>query len=359
MPELNQQQLNQLRKNRDYWAERFAILEDASNNRAVDYYHDVARQYDTAIKNIQKELDKWFLRYATNNEISITDARKILTGPELKDFRMTLDEYISKGKTLNCSKEWSKQLEKASTLYHVERLQALQVQMQQQIELAYGYELDTFDKFIANQYKANYYYSAFEISKGLGVGVDLMKLDEKKIAKLISKPWTADARTFSDRIWADKKMLLSEVDKVLTQGIISGQGYNKIAKNLTAALNTQYYKAKRIVVTESAFFSSDAQGSCFDDLGVGEYEIVATLDFKTSEICQFMDGKVFDQKDFRPGVTASPFHPLCRTHQVPRFSDDFGIPESRVARDPKTGKTVTVPADMKFTEWEKKFVKGG
>jgi len=351
--------LNQQRKNSEYWKERFSILESRNHQSSIEYYTNLEKQYRLAAQNIQKEMDSWFMRYAKENQITMSDARKILTAPELKEFRMTLDEYISKGKMLKYSDEWAKELEKASTLYHVERLQALQVQMQQQIELAYGYELDTFDKFIANQYKANYYYSAFEISKGLGVGVDLMKLDEKKIAKLISKPWTADARTFSDRIWADKKMLLSEVDKVLTQGIISGQGYNKIAKNLTAALNTQYYKAKRIVVTESAFFSSDAQGSCFDDLGVGEYEIVATLDFKTSEICQFMDGKVFDQKDFRPGVTASPFHPLCRTHQAPRFSDDFGIPESRVARDPKTGKTVTVPADMKFTEWEKKFVKGG
>lgn len=351
MPTLNQQL-----KNRDYWAKRFEILENTSNNRALDYYQNLEKQYRIAITNAQKEMDAWFMRYADNNNISITEARKTLTGPELKEFRMTLDEYISKGKTLAYSDEWAKQLEKASTLYHVERLQALQIQMQQQIEVMYGYELDTFDGFLVSQYKTNYYQSAFEISKGMGVGADLMKIDDKKIAKLISKPWTLDARTFSDRIWTDKKILVGEVDKILTQGVISGQGYEKTAKKLQAAMNTQYYKAKRIVVTESAFFSSQAQQDCFGDLGVKKYEIVATLDKRTSEICRHMDSKVFSQSEFKPGVTASPFHCNCRTFQAPYFDDEFETPASRAARD-RNGKTIYIDANISYSDWEKEFVK--
>lgn len=45
-------------------------------------------------------------------------------------------------------------------------------------------------------------------------------------------------------------------------------------------------------MTESAAFSSIAQKDCFKDLGVEEYEIIATLDSKTSDICQALDGKV-------------------------------------------------------------------
>lgn len=350
--------LNQQRKNSEYWKERFSILESRNNQSALEYYTNLEKQYRLAAQNIQKEMDSWFMRYAKENQITMSEARKILTGPELKDFRMTLDEYISKGKTLNYSQEWAKQLEKASTLYHVERYQALLVNIQQQIEVVTGNELDTLDKFLSDQYKTNYYQTAFEIQKGFGVGFDLMKIDDKKVANLIKQPWTLDARTFSDRIWSDKKLLVGNVDKILTQGMISGEGYVKTAKKLQDAMGTQMYKAKRIVVTESAFFSSRSQQDCFNDLGVKKYEIVSTLDGKTSEVCRHMDGKVFEQKYFKPGVTASPFHCNCRTFQAPYFDDEFETGSSRAARG-ADGKTYHVPANMKYPEWEKSFVNGG
>ena len=95
-----------------------------------------------------------------------------------------------------------------------------------------------------------------------------------------------------------------------------------------------------------------------DELGVEEYEIVATLDTYTSEICQSMDGKHFPMKDFQAGVTAPPFHPWCRSTTCPYFADDFGEPGERAARG-EDGKTYYVPAEMNYQEWKKTFVEGG
>ena len=52
------------------------------------------------------------------------------------------------------------------------------------------------------------------------------------------------------------------------------------------------------------------------------YQIVATLDSRTSDICRHLDGKVFDMKDYEPGVTAPPFHVYCRSCTVPYFADN-------------------------------------
>ena len=60
-------------------------------------------------------------------------------------------------------------------------------------------------------------------------------------------------------------------------------------------------------MTEQAYFSSAAQKDCFNDLDVEEYEIVATLDSHTSDICRSLDGKVFKMSDYKPGVTAPPW----------------------------------------------------
>ena len=110
-------------------------------------------------------------------------------------------------------------------------------------------------------------------------------------------------------------------------------------------------------MTEQAYFHSVAQQEAIKELDVEEFEVVATLDNITSEICQEMDGKHFPMKDYEPGVTAPPFHPWCRSVTVPYFDDDWGRSGERAARG-EDGKTYYVPSDMTYPEWQKSFVDG-
>lgn len=110
-------------------------------------------------------------------------------------------------------------------------------------------------------------------------------------------------------------------------------------------------------MTEQAFFASAAQQDCFNELGVEEFEVVATLDSHTSAICQEMDGKHFPMKDYQPGVTAPPFHVWCRSITVPFFDDEWATGE-RAARG-EDGKTYYVAESMKYDDWKKSFVDGG
>src|SRR5690606_23596229 len=134
---------------------------------------------------------------------------------------------------------------------------------------------------------------------------------ERVLTKVISKPWTADGLTFSNRIWRDKNLLLDTLHKELIQAFARGEGPQRLISVIQKKMNTSRSNAARLVQTEQAFFSASAQKDVFNELDVEKYEIVATLDFKTSEICQSMDGKVFKQSDFETGVTANPFHPRC------------------------------------------------
>lgn len=109
-------------------------------------------------------------------------------------------------------------------------------------------------------------------------------------------------------------------------------------------------------MTESAFFASAAQQKAFSDLDVELYEIVATLDMNTSEICQELDGKVFDMKDYQVGVSAPPFHPWCRSVTAPYFEDDDD--SMRAARG-ADGQTYYVDGKTKYADWYDKFVEGG
>ena len=101
--------------------------------------------------------------------------------------------------------------------------------------------------------------------------------------EVICLPWAPDGYNFSERIWNNKEKLLSELNTVMTQNIMTGAGPQKAIDTLAKKMNTSRSNAGRLVMTESAYFSSLGRQQCFKDLGVEKYEYVATLDRKTSE----------------------------------------------------------------------------
>lgn len=209
-----------------------------------------------------------------------------------------------------------------------------------------------------NAFESGYYHTAYELQHGFNVGWDIAGLDQAQIEKVLAKPWAADGYNFSERIWGNKNKLISEVHNELSRNIMLGADPQKAIDSLAKKMNTSKNNAGRLVMTEEAYFSSAAQKDCFESLGVEQYEIVATLDSHTSDICRSLDGKHFPMKDYQPGVTAPPFHVYCRSTTVPYFDEQFDIGE-RAARDEATGKTYYIPDDMNYQEWKENFVAGG
>jgi len=343
-------------KNSAYWKRRMEMLETAQLEKGQRFYADLERQYRIASANIEKEINNWYQRFAENNQITMAEAKKLLKTGELAEFKWNVQEYIKYGEENALNQQWMKELENASARVHISRLEALKIQLQQQVEVLYGNQSDGLDKLLRDIYSEGYYHTAFEIQRGFNIGWDLHDLDSNQLDKILSRPWSLDGRTFSDRIWVNKQQLIGSLQTQLTQAVIRGESPDVLIKNLAQQMNVDKNKAGRLIMTESAAFASAAQKDCFKALDVEKYEIVATLDNRTSQICQDLDGEVFDMKDYQVGVTAPPFHPWCRTTTVPYFEDNYG---ERAARDEKTGKTYYVPSNMKYKDWKKAFVDGG
>lgn len=344
-------------KNSDYWKERFTQLEAAQNQKGAAAYLEIEQLYRQAEKEIEGSISTWYQRFASNNGVSMAEARKLLSGNALKEFKWDVNDYIQHGRENAIDGRWMKELENASARFHITRLEALKLQTQQSLELMFGNQLDRIDSAMKRIYLGGYYHTAYELQKGFGIGWDIAGIDQAQIEKVIRKPWAADGKNFSERIWNNKQTLISELHKELTQNIMLGQDPQKAIDAIAKKMNTSKRNAGRLVMTEEAYFSSAAQKDCFHDLDVEQYEIVATLDSHTSDLCRNMDGKVFPMKDFEAGVTAPPFHVWCRSTTVPHFDEDFGQIGKRAARN-KEGKTYYVPADMNYQEWKKTFVDG-
>lgn len=310
--------------------------------------------YDRAIAAIKSDIEKWYQRFADNNEISLAEAKKLLTKAELEEFKWTVDEYIKLG--MSGDPRWHKQLENASARVHLNRLEALEIQMREQVERIYRGRETATREYLANLYEDNYYHNVFDIEQGVGIGLSFTRLDQKRLDLVTQKPWTTDNKTFSDRIWTSKQALINSLNRNLTQMIARGEAPDRTIAAIAKEFEKDKNTVGRLVMTESAAFSAKARADAHAELGVERFEIVATLDKRTSEICQDMDGKHFAEKDREIGVTCPPFHPWCRSTDAPYFDDEFTEGSMRVARDPETGKVYEVPASMKYKEWYQKYV---
>lgn len=293
------------KKNKEYWQGRFEQLEKTSHQDAMVTYSNIEKSFYEAQREIENKINSWYVRFANNNQMTIEDAKRLLNSQELKEFKWDVQDYIKYGHENELDERWMKELENASAKYHISRLEALKIQTQQSMEVVFGNELDEVDKLTRNSYTNSYFHTMFEFQKGFNVGFDVANIDKNKLSKIVNKPWVIDERNFSQRIWGNKTKLINELHNELTRMCLTGKSPDNTIKYLSKKFNTSKAQAGNLVMTENAYFSQLAQKDCFNDLDVEKYEIVATLDNRTSAICQEQDGKVYDMKDYQPGIIST------------------------------------------------------
>ena len=154
-------------KTNKYWQKRFTLLTQSLLNKGEDYYKDLEEEYERAISILERDIRDFYIRFAENNEITMTDARRILDNRELKEFYWTVEEYIQKGRENAVDQRWMKELENASTRVRLSRLQSLQYQIRQQIEIITAKRLHGLTKLSEELIKEGYYRTIYEVQKDL------------------------------------------------------------------------------------------------------------------------------------------------------------------------------------------------
>ena len=341
-----------------YWQERFKQMEKAQHDTSVQKVQEIQEQFDRSLATINGKINAWYQRLADNNGISMQEARKLLNARELKEFQWNVDDYIKYGKENKINGAWEKELENASARVHIGRLEALKIEIQQEAEKLYGNCTDEIDQHIRNIYTSDFYHTAYEIQKGVGVGTTINRLDPRTVEMIVCKPWAVDGKNFSDRLWENKTKLINNLHNSLSRMCITGEAPDRAIAEISKQMKVSRAQAGRVVMTESAAVANKARQDCMKELDVEQFEVVETFDSHTCEFCGSMDGKHFSMSEFQIGVTAPPFHPNCRGCTCPYFGDEFDSVGERAARG-EDGKTYYVPGDMTYEEWKNSFVDDG
>ena len=207
-------------------------------------------------------------------------------------------------------------------------------------------------------YEDSVYKTAYETQKLRGEYSTFREVAKRDIETAISKPWATDGKDFSTRIWENKAQLINTLQTEMTRSFMIGEGAAPLINRIQKRFNVSFSNARRLVETETAYVQEKGMLDTYEALDVEQYQILAVLDMKTSDICRHLDKKVFDKKDAKPGITVPPFHCYCRSTTTP-YIDGItdGTGDTRAARDPVTGKTVFVESDLSYEEWYNKYVK--
>lgn len=128
----------------------------------------------------------------------------------------------------------------------------------------------------------------------LAVGADLNALDERIVRHVVSSQGNYVRDEYGRRV----ESLGAEARRIVAEGLEEGLGREEIAADLEVAAKAALIERSPAYweLVASSFIGqgrSFAQMSSYAEAGIERYMISAVLDENTTEICRFLDGKVF------------------------------------------------------------------
>lgn len=322
--------------------------EERCNAKSLEYLSRLKIEYKAGQREIERQLEQYYEKYATENGMQPAQLRRNMKPEEWKDYQKQIEELLQKtGK----AKERAARNRYLSG--RISRLQALQNQVELEVDLISKSHDISMLRHLRETYEDSYYHNAYYGAKA-GIHARFDKLNPRMVEEICKVPWSG--KSFSERIWGNTNKLKLEVRRLLSTGSICGTPLQVLSKRLSNRMEVSYHRAATLVRTESAHIRDEATFDSYKKMGVERYRILATLDTRTSAICQSMDGKEFACSDKSVGETYPPFHPNCRTTTVP-VVEDFSFSDTRAAKD-KEGRAIEVPKDMTYPEWYETYILG-
>ena len=288
---------------RIYWEKRES--QNLQSNLKVEetYSKKVQSILEYTQDQIQKEINGFYTKYANKEGITMADAKQRVSSLDIAEYERKAEKYVAE-------KDFSDKANEEMRLYNatmkINRLELLKANIG--LELVAGY--DEMDKYMGEVLDER---TLAEIRRQAGILGDGVS-DPGGTAKTIAGASYRGA-TYSERIWTHQAMLKSELDKLLTEGMMQGRNPKVLARHLTKTFGTSKYNAERLMRTELARVQIAAQEKSYLDNGWTEFEFVSIG--SACSVCLALDGKHFKVKDMTIAENAPPMHPNCRCSTAP------------------------------------------
>lgn len=345
-------------KKKTYWQKRSEDRLLDLLARADSVVIELSRYYDKASKDIDKSIKSLYGQFGADNNVGSKKAQELIKGDEFRLWRMTMEEYLSQIKATQ-DRALLLELNTLAMRSRINRLEALQAEIMANCAIIASKEEEVIGSFLSDSIEDSYYKNVYDEYKDKNPEVIVLMdkhkvgISRNQIKKVMELPWSG--ANYSENIWNNSYFIAKRAQAMVAKNIIAGRSIENLSRDFAKVYGQQYYSnAKRLIRTETAYIKGQADVLTYKKLKVEEYELLATLDNRTSSICQEKDGQHFPVDEIQVGINYPPFHPNCRTTTI-KYREDYGD-RTRMAKD-KDGKNVKVPLGMKYEGW-KKYISG-
>lgn len=338
-------------KSSEYWLRAALLREIAVQEGATLTAKDVLRLYDEALDDIEREIKSIKANYQKRYGLNENEASYFLTQAQQDENLKNLLNSLEQAPTEKARREileyiQSDGLSVRAYAARTERYRAVETVIYSRVKKLAAAEIISLGSMLKEAYKESYYGLVDDTAKGINMGVNFAILDDNAINEAVYAKW--HGKRFSERVWNNTDRLAKTAQELVTKALMSGESLTKTSRKLADAFQVEKYHATTLIHTETAHIHAMADMKAYEDLGFEEYKYLATLDYKTCETCQPLDGKVFKVSEAREGENYPVMHPRCRCTTT--INMDY---TNRRARNPLTGKNEIVDGNMTYNEWIK------
>ena len=332
-----------------YWQKRSeqTILDSEKISAQMEKTR-LKQAYQVAYNNILSQING--VQASLTEQGFSVDMAKSLNSQQKRDYASLVRQYNAEAKKIAKNGDY-RELKPLSTVIKGSRLTAFKNQLDIELSLLAADKEEMIGDTLQDVYKHASYKTVYDLSKQVGAQVAFDRIDKKTALKAVKTNFAGT--NFSSSIWQDKNKLSQSLQSLIPQQFIIGTSTQNIARQLRDKLNVSYRNAIRLARTETNFVANMGMEDTYKRAGVEKYQVLATLDSRTSDICQEMDGYIGELSKAVPGVNYPPFHPNCRTTTIPYFDDEET--EQRIARNEDNENEFD--ENMSYGEWAKKVLK--
>ena len=266
---------------------------------------EMAKLYRNSAEDIQRHIDADIMRFAAKENVSMAEAKKIISKTDVEAFQSTAKRYVEEK---NFTPQANKQLRRYNVTMRTSRLELLQARI----------NLDTVALALEEERLTGQYITAEAIKEyERQAGILAMSAPSQSQLNTLARSVAlsdVSGATFSDRIWANQNELRSNINQAIERALIRGEHPRNSAASIKRLVRDEYGMKKRaadrILVTESSRGQIIAQRESYKDAGIDHYIYLA--ENSACDICHELDDKVFRVKDMVIGVNAPFMHPWCK-----------------------------------------------
>lgn len=306
--------MKNLNQYNEYSSKRQKELWDNLEKDEAMLIEKLTQFYREESHKLGKKIAEYFARYGKDNVIEYRSLLTRLSSTDRKLLYERFDAFIEK------YPQYKHLTDVRKSIYKLTRLEGLNESIKlQQLEIG-AKEVDRLHDYLVDLYGDTYY----EMADSMGFGRTMLSFDKESAELLINKKWTQQ-KDYSDRIWENKSKLISYLTNDFKTSIIRGDSFNRVVKQMSERfVNRSRADIKRIVRTEGTRINNEAMMKTFDDSKLyDEYEYVAVIDRKTSDVCKDLDGEIFKLNDREVGINFPPMHVNCRSSFSVVIPDDY------------------------------------